>query len=323
LTGIEKDAFAVKKELINDEVDATVFRHSLRALDVLKKQSPRLVFWCLFIREYKNIEAGKYTSQGKYQHPHWNLRDLENRYDNAVKLSDLLEQKLEFLYIDSSNHPSLFGYYFLKKIEQGFCPKDALWAAQEAKRRFFNIFKVFASHRIVVSGTTSAFRLYKDYCQKGIVEPYAFGNIQIREADEALFSAHKYHKYLIYFAKEEDAKPHLEQLSYFDKAPYESKVLVIKNGSKTFFYAAARLDKPILMFVMLNHEEDEEVVGDIYNMLGLSQVMYYALAILNSAAAIKTLPYSSFKSAFKSLGREAVEVGILKETDTRIGVAEF
>lgn len=302
LTGVEKDAFSVKKELINPEVDEWMLQRSLCALDLMKDQAPKLVFWCLFIREYKNIQAGKYIHNGKYRHPHWNLYDLERKYNNAVRLTDILNQDLDFLYIDSSNHPSLFGYYFLKKIEQGLSPKDALRVTCEAKKRFFSIFKVFGFDRIVVSGTNSTFRLIKDYCLRGIVGPYDFGNLQLREADEALFSSYKFHKNIIYFAKEEDAKTHMEQLSYFDKAPYENKVLVVKEGFKTLFYTAKSQQKPILAFVMMNAEEDLEVVGDIYNLLGLSQVMYYALAILNSSILSKGSPYFSLKCAFEEAG---------------------
>lgn len=296
LTQDEKDAFTVKKDLITPEIDKLMLEKSEVSLERLSKENIRLVFWCLLIREYKNIESNKYLKNGIYQHPVWNLSTLEEKFKSSIKLSTIIHQNLDFLFIDSSNHPSIFGYFFLKKIHQGLSPINALTATLQAKKSFFRIFNFFSNDKVIISGTTSTFRLIKDYVHRGILEINKIGGFQVREADEALFSAHRYHKSIIYFAKEEDSKPHDEQLSFFDKAPYKNKLLVIKNHGKTYFYNSKNQDKPQLSFVMINNDEGEEIAGDIYNLIGLSQVIYYALSLLSHEGTLQKNPYCVLKN---------------------------
>nr|WP_314876139.1 hypothetical protein [uncultured Pseudomonas sp.] len=301
LTQNKKDAFTVKKDLITSEIDRLMLERSEASLERLSGEKIRLVFWCLFIREYKNIESRKYFKNGVYEHPVWNLATLENKFENSIKLSTIIRQNLDFLFIDSSNHPSIFGYYFLKRIHQGASPTNALMSTLEAKKSFFNIFNVYKANKFIISGTTSTFRLIKDYLHRGIFEANQIGGFQVREADEALFSAHKYHQSIIYFAKEEDSKPHDEQLTFFDKAPYQHKLLIIKKNGKTFFYKSNNLEKPKPYFVMINDSEDEEIVGDIYNLIGLSQVIYFALALLSHEGTLYTNPYCALKKLLSSV----------------------
>ncbi|OUM36989.1 hypothetical protein B8W72_05615 [Pseudomonas putida] len=296
LTQIESDAFIVKKDLITPEIDRLMYEKSIKSLEHLERSDVRLVFWCLFIREYKNIEGGKYFKNDVYQHPIWNLRLLERKFKNSIKLSEVIDQDLDFLFIDSSNHPSTFGYYFLKKIYEGVPPTKALTLTLQVKKTYFAIFDFFNKDRFIVSGTTSTFRLIKDYLNRGILETKKIGGFHIREADEALFSSHKYHKNLIYFAKEEDSKPQDATLTFFDKAPYQNKLLVIKKDGGTFFYKAHNQEKPTLYFVMKHRSEEEEIVGDIYNLIGLTQVIYFSMSILTKDGLIKTNPYSKLKT---------------------------
>lgn len=296
LTGNERDAFVVKKELITPDVDRFMFDASMRSLDQLKRNDIRLVFWCLLIREYKNIQEKRYFNNGFYRHPIWNLSEIEGRYPNSVKLSDILSQNLDFLFIDSSNHPSIFGFYFLKKIYQGLTPDDALLATLKIKQSFFNIYRFFGNEKIITSGTNSSFRLLKDYLSRGVLDAACLRNFHVREADEALFSAHKYHKSLIFFAKEEDSKLDIQQLTFFDKAPYENKLLIVKKGCATYFYSSTMHEKPRLSFILNHQEEEEEIVGDVYNLIGFSQVLYYALSILKKEGYVESNPYRLLKT---------------------------
>lgn len=296
LTHNESDAFIVKKEFINPEIDKLMYDKSIESLETLQRDDIRLVFWCLLIREYKNINEDKYFKNSTYQHPIWNLPEIENKFRNSVKLSDILHYDLNFLFIDSSNHPSIFGYYFLKKIHEGLTSTQALTLALKAKKSFFKIFDYYKNDSFIVSGTTNTFRLIKDYLRRGILDTTTVGGFHVREADEALFSSHKYHKTLIYFAKEEDSKPNEASLTFFDKAPYQNKVLIIKRDGKTFFYKAFKQEKPTLCFVMINTTEDEEIAGDIYNLIGLAQVLYLSMALINKDGTIKTNPYCKLKS---------------------------
>ncbi|MBF8788722.1 hypothetical protein [Pseudomonas asiatica] len=296
LTKKESDAFIVKKDLITPEIDKMMYEKSIKSIENLDKDDVRLVFWCLLIREYKNIDGGKYFKNNVYHHPIWNLPYLEEKFSRSIKLSEILDQDLDFLFIDSSNHPSTFGYYFLKKIHEGFTPTSALTLTLHAKKAYFSIFDFFKKDRFIVSGTTNTFRLIKDYLNRGILETKKTGGLLIREADEALFSSHKYHKNLVYFAKEEDSKPNDATLSFFDKAPYQNKLLVIKKDGKTFFYKSHNQEKPTLCFVMTNQIEDEEIVGDIYNLIGLSQVLYFSLSLLSKDGLIKSNPYIKLKT---------------------------
>lgn len=295
LTNNEIDAFTVNKDLINHETDRLMFEKSSESLHQLTTNNIRLVFWCLFIREYKNIQSFKYVTKGDYKHPIWNLTSIENTYPNCIKLSGLLKHSLDFLFIDSSNHPSTFGYIFLRALHNGQNANQAMLTALHAKAELFKIYNVFSNNKFIISGTNSTFRLVKDYLSKGILDSSKLHNLHVREADEALFASHKFHKNIIYFAKDEDAKPDSTEYSFFDKAPYENKVLIIKRLEKTYFYSANKLEKPKLVFVLVTNEDDEEIVGNIYNLIGLSQVLYYAMAICSSHETITNNPYLTFR----------------------------
>jgi len=47
---------------------------------------------------------------------------------------------------------------------------------------------------------------------------------------------------------------------------------------------------------MINTTEDEEIAGDIYNLIGLAQVLYLSMALINKDDTIKTNPYCKLKS---------------------------
>ncbi|WOB60277.1 MULTISPECIES: hypothetical protein [Pseudomonas] len=79
VTNNPKDMCSIKKEFFDLETDRRAFDVSMKSLGGLNRHDIRLVFWCLFIREYKNRNSGKYTVDGNYNHPVWNLRFVECR----------------------------------------------------------------------------------------------------------------------------------------------------------------------------------------------------------------------------------------------------
>lgn len=307
ITQDESDAYLVKKELISPEIDKLMFDKSLSSVENLDCENTRLVFWCLLIREYNNINSRKYCDKGTYRHPIWNLAEVEGRFKNAIQLSEVIKQDLDFLFIDSSNHPSIYGYYFLKKIYEGLSPRTALFKTSLIKKEFSSIFDYFLRYGYLISGTANTFRLIKDYLKRGILDMRKVGGFHIREADEALFSSYKFHKNLIYFAKDQDARPDEAALTFFDKAPYQNKLLIIKNSGKTHFYKSSDQQKPVLCFVMISHIDDEEIVGDIYNLIGLIQVLYIAMSLLSMDGILRENPYCRLKSIVKSVPGEQLE----------------
>ncbi|WP_145255074.1 hypothetical protein [Pseudomonas sp. DE0157] len=292
----ERDAFVVNKQNINHETDQLMYERSIDSLEQLNRMDVRLVFWCLLIREYKNLADKKYIQEGAYCHPIWNLSELESKFDKSVKLSEVIDQDLDFLFIDSSNHPSTYGYYFLNQIFRRVRPSDALDSARLAKRNISSMFDNFKNDSYIISGTTNTFRLIKDYTKRGILDTRNIGGFQIREADEALFSSHKYHKNLIYFANETDSKPHEASLTFFDKAPYSNKILIIKKDKSTLFYTSCNQQKPSLSFMLAHGVEDEEIVGDIYNIVGLLQVLYVAMTLISKEGTLEFSPYLKIRS---------------------------
>lgn len=295
ITNNVKDICSIKKEFFNLDTDKRVFDKSIKSLERLNRHDIRLVFWCLFIREYKNRNHKKYMVNGSYSHPVWNLRALEDKFKNAIKLSVLFEQDLDFLVIDGSNHPSTYGYYFLKMLHQGKSPMDAFHDTLILKKSFSRIFKYFENEKFVLSGTNNSFRLLKNYVGWGIFESRLIGGLELRHAEEAIFSSHKHCDNLLYFAGEENAKINSHELSHFDNSPYKRKILVVKKSNKTYFYESFSKVKPTLKFVLNHDGEDEEVAGDMYNLVGLSQVLYVALSIMFKEGTLLDNPYCTLK----------------------------
>ncbi|EKT4562249.1 hypothetical protein QEM42_003446 [Pseudomonas putida] len=295
VTNNPKDMCSIKKEFFNVQTDKRAFDVSVDSLDRLNRHDIRLVFWCLFIREYKNRSSGKYTVNGDYKHPVWNLGFVEERFKNSIKLSSLFGQDLDFLIIDGSNHPSTYGYYFLKMLYRGKSPVEAFNCALELRKTFSKIFKIFGGDRFVVSGTNNSFKLFRNYMNWGVFESRQLSGMELRPAEEAIFSSHKYCDNLLYFAGEENAKIDSDQLSHFDNSPYRRKLLVVKKSNKTYFYESFSKCKPTLKYVLAHDAEDEEVAGDMYNLVGMSQVIYVALSLMFKEGLMADNPYCVMK----------------------------
>lgn len=296
VTNNPKDKCSIKKEFFNLKVDKLAYDKAVNALEGLDRHDIRLVFWCLFIREYWNRASGKYVDGGGYRHPVWNLGIIEAKFKNAVKLSPLLKQDLDFLVVDGSAHPSTYGYYFLDMLHRGKSPIEAFCEADALRKSFGKIFKLFGSEKFIVSGTNNSFKLLRNYLSWGVFQQSPMSGMEIRHAEEAIFSSHKYNDNLIYFAGEENAKINSEQLSHFDNSPYKRKVLIVKKLSKTYFYESCSKCKPTLKYIMNHDAEDQEVAGDAYNLLGLSQVIYVALSLMFKSGDMVNSPHAHMKN---------------------------
>ncbi|WP_181405468.1 hypothetical protein [Pseudomonas sp. SGAir0191] len=295
ITNNPKDKCSIKKEFFNLETDKRAYDVALKALGGLNRYDIRLVFWCLFVREYRNRSIGKYTVNGKYEHPVWNLCFVENKFKNAIKLSPLFNQDLDFLIVDGSSHPSTYGYHFLNMLHRGKTPVAALYETQVVKKSFSSVFKAFSADKFIVSGTNNSFRLLKNYISWGVLDASPMSGMELRHAEEAIFSSHKYNDSLLYFAGEENAKLNSDQLSHFDNSPYKRKMLVVKKTDKTFFYESFSKCKPALKYVLCHDAEDQEVAGDSYNLIGLSQVLYVALSLMFKDGSMADNPYAVMK----------------------------
>lgn len=114
--------FGIDRELINYENDQTLLEKSLVALRYLVNtyEGVRLLFWDLIIREWRNIINQKYyTNQGIYSHPTWNYNEISKEFEPfIISINFLMKQTKDIITIDSSNHPSIYGYLILYKAIQ-------------------------------------------------------------------------------------------------------------------------------------------------------------------------------------------------------------
>lgn len=160
---------SISKELITDANDKIMYDKVINELKILAssefKTKIKFIFWCLTLREYKNKKSGKYTDPmtGKYVHPIWNLSEVESLFpDNIVKVN--INNNLDMLSIDSSNHPSFLGYVYLNSLIYGFpnIPKTI---------------DIFPSRRLYTTKIIGDSKLIKSVnlcCKKGILDARYF-----------------------------------------------------------------------------------------------------------------------------------------------------
>ena len=118
---IKKEYLAVDKNLINEKNDSILFEFCQKNIDTLINDYPeniKLLFWDLALREQININERKYfSSENKYLHPTWNISEINSKYSNVlIGLQFINSTSYQRLFIDSSLHPSLFGFIVIKKI---------------------------------------------------------------------------------------------------------------------------------------------------------------------------------------------------------------
>lgn len=218
----EKRHLGISKDNINDVNDAILLDKSLNALDEISKLSNvKLIFWDLYLREFINKKSGRYTENEEYKHPLWNYGFIQDRYnDKIITLSELDQLNLEYLYIDSSLHPSILGYNFLFNIFTGQSVTNSFFSSLRMK---YEIDKhIHSSSPTVITGNSTFFRTINLYLTKGIISGSI--NIQLSRADDALFTKRKDGRRVIVYSESKTESEQIKIKSYVEKSNWKEKV---------------------------------------------------------------------------------------------------
>lgn len=175
LSKLKKVNTGIVKEKISKDLDLLLYNLSLRVLDIFMSIIPNLslVFWCLTIRERDNFSSSKYVVNGIYKHPIWNLADLLNRYSRkSIDTSTIVRNKLKYLHIDSSAHPSIIGSLailrsFFKKIEFNLSIK---FCFNEFKKLTSSLVEevINKDKKIIVVADNRFSKVFLNFSRKGI-----------------------------------------------------------------------------------------------------------------------------------------------------------
>lgn len=175
LSKLKKVTTGIVKEKISKDLDLFLYNLSLRVLDIFISKIPNLllVFWCLTIRERDNFSSSKYVLDGIYRHPIWNLEDLLNRYSRkSIDTSTIVRNKLKYLHIDSSAHPSIIGHLsilrsFFKKIEFNLSIK---FCFHEFKKLTLSLVDdvIDKDKKIIVVADNRFSKVFLNFSKKGI-----------------------------------------------------------------------------------------------------------------------------------------------------------
>ncbi|MGL5602837.1 MAG: hypothetical protein ACRDD5_18395 [Silvania sp.] len=217
-----KRYLGISKDNINNTNDSILLDKSLLALDQISElPNVKLVFWDLYLREFINKKSEKYTNNGEYNHPLWNYDFIQNRYsDNTITLSELDKLNLEYLYIDSSLHPSIFGYNFLFNIFTGQSVIDSFVASLKMKYDIDK--KLHCPTPTVITGNSTFFRTVNLYIAKGIISGSL--NFQLSRADDALFTKRKDDRRIIVFSESKNEPEQTKIKVYVEKSNWKEKM---------------------------------------------------------------------------------------------------
>ena len=221
-TNQEKRHFGIIRNNINNINDSLLYEKSLSALDeISKKPNVKLLFWDLYLREFINKKSGRYVDKGKYSHPLWNYKIVQDRYrDITIPLNELDQLNLEYLYIDSSLHPSILGYNFLFNIFMGKTITDSLLSSMKMKYEIDR--KLYCSNPTVLTGNSTFFRTINLYLSKGIISVNI--NTQLSRADDALFTKRKDDRRIIVYSESKSESEKVKIMSYVEKSNWKEKV---------------------------------------------------------------------------------------------------
>ncbi|MER5173983.1 hypothetical protein [Thioclava kandeliae] len=167
-----EEHLAIAKENITAEFDKIMYDTVIQTVHKLSKmQNQRFLFWDLSIREGENKIKNKYTENGRYRHPVWNLEDVLLEFPNhAINTSDLSAAPSIF-YMDSSAHPSIAGWLYLAKcyanhdVNVGEI-KNSLTAS--IAKAFSYVQEHKALNKVVICGNSKFSRLLKKYDEDGV-----------------------------------------------------------------------------------------------------------------------------------------------------------
>ncbi|MCI0910751.1 hypothetical protein [Pseudomonas putida] len=111
----------INAKAIKPENDEFMLKRSLAAISAWDKtfnNKIHFIFWDLFCRQVQDRLAGRHIKAKAYNHPHWNLADIQANVSTAklIDLSPLLKLPMHEamrLFIDPSSHPSHIGYLMI------------------------------------------------------------------------------------------------------------------------------------------------------------------------------------------------------------------
>lgn len=111
----------INAKAIKPENDEYMLKRSLSAISIWDKtfsNKIHFIFWDLFCRQVQDRLAGRHIKNKAYNHPHWNLVDIQANVSAAklIDLSPLLKLPMHEamrLFIDPSSHPSHIGYLMI------------------------------------------------------------------------------------------------------------------------------------------------------------------------------------------------------------------
>ncbi|MCK8107690.1 hypothetical protein MTF64_12465 [Pseudoalteromonas sp. 2CM41L] len=210
----------IEKKYITFDNDKYLYKKCLKALVELSEiPSVSFIFWDLAIREYENKKKKKYLVNNEYQHPIWNLYDLENKFkERVLSISQILQYDLDFLFIDSSLHPSVLGFDFLRTLILEKDTTSSLLSCLRLKKKISNY--LFTNEEIVICGVSKLYRALLMYVQKGII--HLPDNIQFSRADDALFCKRQEKRRLIFLTDQVEQNKLEEHEIYKTKAKWRT-----------------------------------------------------------------------------------------------------
>lgn len=260
--------FGISKENINDVNDSILFKRCLNSLDELSKlKGVKLIFWDLYLREFINKKSGRYTNNGRYNHPLWNYSFVQDRYyDKTISLDELDNLNLEHLYIDSSLHPSILGYNFLFNVITGQAVTVSFLSSLRMKHEIDK--KLHLSKPTIITGNGVFFRIINLYLSKGIFSVNA--SAQLSRADDALFTKREDDRRLIVFSESKDELELMRIKSYLGKSNWKDKVLCDlsdfkKNIPSTLIFEITNDMPSFLFFYAAFHHAVNEYSHDEFD----------------------------------------------------------
>lgn len=208
---------------------------------------------------------------GKYQHPLWNYEFFKERYgDKSVDLSLLDSINIDFLFVDSSLHPSILGYCFLYNLISNNSVVDSIFSCLRLKGEIDK--DLYYSTPSTIVGNGSFIRTMQLFITKGIIAP--FPNILLSRADDALGTKRKETRTLFFVSESKDEDGIKKCLRYVENSTWAKNIhldlihLKEKLGHKAMVEITG--GRPSFLFVyallhyLFNENQTKELDIDFY-----------------------------------------------------------
>lgn len=175
------DQFGIDKDLINKKNDKYLYNKVIDEMLSLVNgpfaQKIKFIFWDLAMRENENKNKNKYLKEGVYCHPLWNLNELQSKFSSNTIFIDN-NFRLDSLYIDSSNHPSILGYRYIYEL---------IHYNKSNLMSFLDPYPSFKLRDIKIIGDSRIIEHINSYCDKGILDKtYKKEVIKLSQLDDYL-----------------------------------------------------------------------------------------------------------------------------------------